>query len=73
VDIDHQHVVGRSQGAAHGEFKLTAEEFAEVAAEIVRALDFYNVPEREQQELVAAYQASMSDVVAAAAKASTTT
>jgi hemoglobin len=48
---------------AHAEFNLTADEFAEVGAEIVRALDFYEVPEREQQELVAAYQASMSDVV----------
>ena len=48
---------------AHAEFNLTAEEFAEVGAEIVRALDFYEVPEREQQELVAAYRASMSDVV----------
>ena len=48
---------------AHAEFNLTAEQFAEVGAEIVRALDFYGVPEQEQQELVAAYQASMSDVV----------
>lgn len=48
---------------AHQEFNLTAEEFAEVGAEIVRALDFFGVPEREQQELVEAYQASMSDVV----------
>ena len=48
---------------AHGEFNLTAEEFAEVGAEIVRSLDFYNVPEREKQELVDAYRASMSDVV----------
>ena len=48
---------------AHEEFDLTADEFAEVGAEIVRALDFYGVPEREQQELVAAYRASMSDVV----------
>ena len=48
---------------AHAEFHLTAEEFAEVGAEIVAALNFYRVPEREQQELVAAYQASMSDVV----------
>ena len=37
---------------AHAEFNLTADEFAEVGAEIVRALDFYGVPEREQQELV---------------------
>jgi hemoglobin len=48
---------------AHAEFNLTAEEFAEVGAEIVRALNFFGVPEREQQELVEAYQASMSDVV----------
>jgi hemoglobin len=48
---------------AHAEFNLKPREFAEVGKEIVRALDFYQVPEREQQELVAAYQASMSDVV----------
>jgi hemoglobin len=48
---------------AHAEFNLTAEEFAEVGAEIGRALDFYEVPEREQQELMEAYRASMSDVV----------
>jgi hemoglobin len=48
---------------AHAEFNLTAEEFAEVGAEIVRALDFFGVPEREQRELVKAYQTSMSDVV----------
>jgi hemoglobin len=48
---------------AHAEFNLTAEEFAEVGAEIVRALDFFAVPEREQQELMRAYQASISDVV----------
>ena len=50
---------------AHAEFKLTADEFAEVGAEIVRALDFYEVPERERQELVDAYKASMADVVTA--------
>ena len=48
---------------AHAEFNLTAAEFAEVGAEIVRALNFFGVGEREQQELVAAYQTSMSDVV----------
>jgi hemoglobin len=50
---------------AHAEFNLTAEQFAEVGAEIVRALDYFEVPEREQQELVDAYRASMSDVVTA--------
>jgi hemoglobin len=58
---------------AHAEFNLTAEQFAEVGAEIVRALDYYGVPEREQQELVAAYRASMSDVVTASANDTTTT
>jgi hemoglobin len=50
---------------AHADLNLTADEFAEVGAEIVRALDFYGVPEREKQELVEAYQASMTDVVTA--------
>ncbi len=48
---------------AHTRFNLTAEEFAEVGAEIVRALDFYQVPEREKQELVDAYMTAMTDVV----------
>ena len=50
---------------AHAELNLSAAEFAEVGAEIVRALDFYGVPQREQQELVEAYSASMTDVVTA--------
>ena len=48
---------------AHQEFNLTAEEFAEVGAEIVRALDHFQVPEREKQELVDAYMQSMPEVV----------
>jgi hemoglobin len=48
---------------AHPEFHLTADEFNEVGAEIVRALDYYQVPEREKQELVAAYMTAMTDVV----------
>ena len=47
---------------ARAEFNLTADEFAEVDAEIVRAFDYFEVPEREQQELVEADQASMRDV-----------
>jgi hemoglobin len=50
---------------AHGRFRLTEEEFDEVGAEIVRALDFYKVPEREKQELVGAYMKSKPQVVAA--------
>lgn len=48
---------------AHEDFHLTADEFAEVGAEIVRALDYYQVPERETQELVDAYMTAMPDVV----------
>ena len=51
---------------AHQEFNLTAEEFAEVGAEIVRALEHFQAPEREIQELVAAYTQSMPDVVQSA-------
>jgi hemoglobin len=50
---------------AHTRFALTSEEFDEVGAEIVRALDFYKVPEREKQELVTAYMRSKPDVVRA--------
>jgi len=48
---------------AHQDFHLTADEFAEAGAEIVRALDYYKVPEREKQELVAAYMTAMPEVV----------
>jgi hemoglobin len=48
---------------AHRELHLTAEEFAEVGAEIVRALDYFQVPEREKEELVAAYMTAMPEVV----------
>jgi hemoglobin len=48
---------------AHQEFNLTAEEFEEVGAEIVRALEHFQVPEREIEELVAAYMQSMPEVV----------
>ena len=56
---------GLSLEDAHQDFHLTADEFAEVGAEIVRALDFYKVPEREKQELVDAYMKSMPEVVTA--------
>ena len=52
---------------AHQEFHLTADEFNEVGAEIVRALDYFKVPEREKQELVTAYSQAMTDVVSRAA------
>jgi hemoglobin len=54
---------GKPLAEAHPRFKLTEAEFKEVGAEIVRALEFYKVPQREQQELVKAYNSSMADVV----------
>lgn len=48
---------------AHTEFDLTPEEFAEVASEIVSALEYFGVPEKEIQELAAAYSTAMGDVV----------
>jgi hemoglobin len=48
---------------AHKDFHLAKEEFAEVGAEIVRALEYFQVPEREINELVAAYMTAMPDVV----------
>jgi hemoglobin len=48
---------------AHLQFHLSSEEFAEVGTEIVRALDYYQVPEREKGELVAAYNLAMPEVV----------
>lgn len=57
---------------AHGQFSLTEDEFNEVGAEIIRALEFYNVPEAEKNELVAAYLKSRPQVVSStAAKAVT--
>jgi hemoglobin len=49
---------------AHTRFRLTSEEFDEVGAEIVRALDYYGVGEQEKQQLVDAYMLSKPDVVA---------
>src|SRR5215216_4560517 len=54
---------GKPLDDAHRELHLTADEFEEVGAEIVRALDYYKVPEREKQELVAAYMTAMDEVV----------
>jgi len=49
---------------AHTRFHLTSEEFDEVGAEIVRALQYYKVPDAETKLLVDAYMLSKPDVVA---------
>jgi hemoglobin len=50
---------------AHDRLNLTQAEFAEVGAEAVRALQFYNVAQADIDEVVRIYQSSMGDVVSA--------
>src|SRR6266567_3532701 len=47
---------GKDMHEAHKDLHITSEEFDEVGAEIARALDDFNVPEREKQEVLAAVQ-----------------
>jgi hemoglobin len=51
---------------AHADLNLTPAEFAEVGAEIVRALQFYQVAQSDIDLLVSIYQTSMDDVVSSA-------
>ncbi len=54
---------GRELGEAHKNLHLTSEEFDEVGAEIASALDHFNVPEREKQEILAAIVARKAEVI----------
>jgi hemoglobin len=47
---------------AHRELKITPAEFDEVAAELGRTLDFFKVPEREKEEVLAAFAAHKGEV-----------
>ena len=47
---------------AHRELKISPAEFDEVAAELGRTLDFFNVPEREKGEVLAAFAAHKGEV-----------
>jgi hemoglobin len=47
---------------AHRELKITPAEFDEVAAELARTLDVFNVPEREKAEVLAAFAAHKDEV-----------
>jgi hemoglobin len=47
---------------AHWDLHISPEEFDEVAAELVRALDHYRVPEREKSEVLAAFAAHKGEV-----------
>jgi hemoglobin len=47
---------------AHREFRITPEEFDEVAAELGRSLDHFGVPQREKDEVLAAFAAHKGEV-----------
>jgi hemoglobin len=54
---------GKEMGEAHKDLHITSDEFDEVGAEIGRALDHFNVPEREKEEVLAAIVARKDEVV----------
>jgi hemoglobin len=47
---------------AHRQLKISPAEFDEVAAELGRTLDFFNVPEREKEEVLVAFSAHKGEV-----------
>ena len=47
---------------AHRHLRITPAEFDEVAAELVRSLDHFKVPEREKGEVLAAFAAHKNEV-----------
>ena len=49
---------------AHFDLHITAEVFDEVSAELASTLDYFHVPEREKQEVLAAFNAQKPDVIA---------
>ena len=54
---------GKELHEAHKDLRITSEEFDEVGAEIASALDYFHVPEREKQEVLAAIVAHKAEVV----------
>lgn len=48
--------------AAHRDLRIAPDEFDEVAAELQRSLAAFNVPEREQQEVLGAFAAHKGEV-----------
>lgn len=57
---------GQPLEQAHDRFNLTPAEFAAVGAEIVEALQFFNVAQADIDKLVCLYQTSMDEVVSSA-------
>jgi hemoglobin len=54
---------GKPMGEAHEDLHITSEEFDEVGAEIAGALDHFNVPTREKDEVLAAIVARKAEVI----------
>ena len=49
---------------AHRDLRISPDEFDEVAAELGRSLDFAKVPQREKDEVLAAFAAHKNEVTA---------
>jgi hemoglobin len=47
---------------AHRDLRISPAEFDEVAAELARTLDSFNVPEREKEEVLGAFAAHKDEV-----------
>jgi hemoglobin len=54
---------GKPMGEAHEDLHITSAEFDEVGAEIAGALDHFNVPTREKDEVLAAIVARKAEVI----------
>ena len=54
----------KSLDDAHIDLNISSEVFDEVAAELAGTLDHFKVPEREKQEVLAAFSAQKADVTA---------
>jgi hemoglobin len=55
---------GKEMRDAHFDLKISPEVFDEVSVELANALDDFNVPEREKQEVLAAFAAEKGEVTA---------
>lgn len=55
---------GKNLADAHRDLRISPEEFDAVAANLEESLDYYNVPEREKQEVLAAFAAHKGEVTA---------
>ena len=55
---------GKNLADAHRDLRISPEEFDAVAADLKESLDYYKVPEREKQEVLAAFAAHKGEVTA---------